>query len=26
VLDAGACSCALILGSLAKSLQAGLPH
>ncbi|UIN22429.1 dihydroxyacetone kinase subunit DhaL [Herbaspirillum frisingense] len=26
VLDAGACSCALILGSLARSLQAGLRH
>lgn len=26
VLDAGACSCALILDSLARSLQAGLPH
>ncbi len=26
VLDAGACSCALILNSLAKSLLAGLPH
>ncbi|WP_433693581.1 dihydroxyacetone kinase subunit DhaL [Herbaspirillum seropedicae] len=26
VLDAGACSCALILDSLAKSLQAGLSH